>query len=172
MIEVFVKGRPQRIAKYLIKRAAETYAEKLFSPQMLANLDLTVRFVQKDHPDFGKGFCAVCFPQYEQDKTSRPRIFEIVMANCLPTKFTLLTLAHEMVHMKQFAKGELFEFCYKPGRMRFKGEQFNEDEWQGDKYWYSPWEIEAMGWEYPLVRSFIMRMKDEGIDVNVRFRYE
>ena len=51
------------------------------------------------------------------------------------------TLAHEMVHVKQWATGEMKELV-RQNKTRFKGELFGNTE-----YWFRPWEIEAHGIE-------------------------
>lgn len=47
-----------------------------------------------------------------------------------------LTLAHEMVHVKQFAKGH---FCVEDGQTWWRGRWYGED----TPYYDRPWEIEA-----------------------------
>ena len=51
------------------------------------------------------------------------------------------TVAHEMVHVKQWAKGEMKELVSQ-NKTKFKGELFGDTE-----YWFRPWEIEAHGIE-------------------------
>jgi hypothetical protein len=55
---------------------------------------------------------------------------------------TLEVLAHEMVHVKQYARGELYVGAYS-GKHRWQGK------WVSDNinYWDAPWEIEAHGRE-------------------------
>ena len=63
-------------------------------------------------------------------------------------KRVLQCLAHEMVHVKQYAKGEL-KFHEKGNMVTFQREQY-----QGDEYWESLWEIEAYGREVGLYQKF------------------
>lgn len=56
----------------------------------------------------------------------------------------LTTLAHEMVHVKQFARGELNESL-----TRFKGKDYSNT-----KYWDQPWEVEARKLQYNMVIKF------------------
>lgn len=56
----------------------------------------------------------------------------------------LTTLAHEMVHVKQFARGELNESLTK-----WKNKDCSDTE-----YWDQPWEIEARKLQYDLVIKF------------------
>lgn len=58
----------------------------------------------------------------------------------------LSTLAHEMVHVKQFARGELYE-SINLGMHRWKGEWLSNNRQCVKDYWDHPWEIEAHGRE-------------------------
>lgn len=75
----------------------------------------------------------------------RPRVFEIEVNSNLRLRRLLETVAHEMVHVKQFARGELYQ-----------GIRVNKHRWQGRwmgenvDYWDLPWEIEAHGREVGL----------------------
>jgi hypothetical protein len=68
-------------------------------------------------------------------------------------KRVLQCLAHEMVHVKQYAKGEL-KFHEKGNLVTFQREQY-----QGDEYWESLWEIEAYGREVGLYQKFRPTLK-------------
>lgn len=169
-MEITVCGRPQKIAKKLVKRAAEHFSEVLLSSRLRANIEAKIVFTTENTKVLGPNDCGICIPSYEYS-TQFPRNFEIVIANDLSKKTTLLTLAHEFVHLKQYARGELFEYFYKAGSSRWQGKVYEEDEKNGDKYWFMPWEIEAMGYEQGLVRTFVKKMNKEGINVNARFNF-
>ena len=62
--------------------------------------------------------------------------FEIDVKRTLPMREMLITLAHELVHVKQYVRGELTEDDHR-------------DEKDSD-YWDCPWEIEAHGREIGL----------------------
>jgi hypothetical protein len=53
-----------------------------------------------------------------------------------------------MVHVKQYAKGEL-KFHERGNMVTFQREQYH-----GDEYWESLWEIEAYGREVGLYQKF------------------
>ena len=61
------------------------------------------------------------------------------------------TLAHEMVHVKQFALGEL-----DPAMSRWKSQSRNFDD-----YWSQPWEKEARRLQHQLATNFSKGMWDE-----------
>ena len=67
----------------------------------------------------------------------------------------LQTLAHEIVHVKQYAIGDLREKM-RNGEADFiwKNRRWSPPEGQHE-YWDCPWEIEAFGREYGLYKRFI-----------------
>lgn len=75
-------------------------------------------------------------------------------------KRLMLDLGHEMTHIKQYLNNELFD--YKDGKARYKGEVFHDGhaaDW--DRYFESPWEIEAYGREWGYYILFTMKLKKE-----------
>jgi len=75
-------------------------------------------------------------------------------------KNIMLDVGHEMVHIKQYLNGELFD--YASGNVRYKGELFPANlEDAEEAYFDSPWEIEAYGREYGLYRMFAEKLKAE-----------
>ena len=69
---------------------------------------------------------------------NRPREFDVDINKDTRLRRLLETVAHEMVHVKQFARGELNE---KPAWL---GKTYNINK---TEYWDLPWEIEAHGRE-------------------------
>jgi hypothetical protein len=66
----------------------------------------------------------------------------------------LQTLAHEMVHVKQYATGELREKMRNgEADLIWKNRRWSPPEGQHE-YWDCPWEIEAFGREYGLYKRF------------------
>jgi hypothetical protein len=60
----------------------------------------------------------------------------------------LRTLFHEIVHVKQYFYGDLYD--YKDGRSRYGKIVYGDDY----DYWESPWEIDAIGRSEGLVHMF------------------
>ena len=75
----------------------------------------------------------------------RPREFDVDINKHTRLRRLLETVAHEMVHVKQFARGELYQSSM-TAKHRWQGK------WQrGEKHYYDlPWEIEAHGREIGL----------------------
>lgn len=67
-------------------------------------------------------------------------------------------VGHELVHVKQVLKHEAFD--YTNGDVRFKGKRYSN--WQdGEKYYFSPWEVESYGYEQGLYKVFELKLKEE-----------
>jgi len=102
----------------------------------MTNLDITVRL--KDLKGEAYGYCLAV----DGDRPDRPREFDIEIEKNMPLRKVLETICHEMVHVKQYARGELYESTVQ-GKHRWQGQWLNKD----PNYWDQPWEIEAHGRE-------------------------
>jgi len=81
-----------------------------------------------------------------------PRSFLIRIDDNLPLETFISTLMHEMVHVKQYAKGEMKLLVRAPGMTyRWKGERIQS---KSKGYYDLPWEIEAHGREMGLFELF------------------
>ena len=96
----------------------------------LYNLDITVRLCK---PKGALGYCLEL-----EDK----RTFELEIDRTQPLRQLLETVAHEMVHVKQYARRELH-----PSKEAWLGKTVNPKKLS---YWDLPWEIEAHGREVGL----------------------
>mgnify|MGYP006122771867 FL=1 len=96
----------------------------------LYNLDITVRLCK---PKGALGYCLEL-----EDK----RTFELEIDQTQPLRQLLETVAHEMVHVKQYARRELH-----PSKEAWLGKTVNPKK---VSYWDLPWEIEAHGREVGL----------------------
>ena len=71
-------------------------------------------------------------------------------------KYLIQDLSHELTHVKQYLKNELFD--YVDGTVRYKGKRIKK--WEDDvSYWSSPWEVEAYGNEICLPKLFMIELK-------------
>ena len=71
---------------------------------------------------------------------SSPRLFTIRIDPSMTRFQQFTTLSHELVHMKQFAKGELYDYTYRPEITRWKRRKINVEK---TDYKDLPWEKEA-----------------------------
>jgi len=139
-MEIKIRGTRDTNLKIELKEAAEFFASKLFSKRLSPNIYLEI-MLKRDLDVLG--YCA--FTDLDHP---RPRDFEIELLNKVPLDELLQTLAHEMVHVKQYAKGELKDVG---GGKRFKwAKQVYDD----TEYTSRPWEIEAFTKEVELYREY------------------
>ena len=77
-----------------------------------------------------------------EDQHYRPFDFTIQIDPDQKIQLLLNSLAHELVHVKQWAKGEFYQLQRETNVYKFNGQR-----WDTDKvdYWDTPWEIEAHG---------------------------
>ena len=111
------------------KKHAQSMVEfcvKTLMPRM-RTLDITVRLCK---PQGTMGYCL---------ETDNDRTFEIELDKTQSMRNLLETLAHEMVHVKQYARREL-----NPRVDCWMGKTYNPKK---VSYWDLPWEIEAHGRE-------------------------
>ena len=85
---------------------------------------------------------------------SSARLFTIRIDPSMTRFQQFTTLSHELVHMKQFAKGELYDYTYRPEITRWKRRKINVEK---TDYKDLPWEKEA----YKLQRNLIISWAKE-----------
>lgn len=131
-----------RKQKKLVTEAALCFIDKLIHPNTQRVLELTI--VRKKL--WADGFC-----QYE-DSNIRPRSFILEISDQLDGEELIKTIAHELVHVKQYVKGELKE-RYKPNyyHMWYKELIIVND----DNFYDVPWEVEARDLENTLYKDFM-----------------
>jgi hypothetical protein len=93
-----------------------------------------------------------------EDDDSLPTKFEIRADAYLGIEDLLRTIAHELVHVKQYMLGEMYEDLFGAITV-FNGKSYSNSNSDDDNYWDSPWEIEAYGREEGLYRRFIIEKK-------------
>ena len=77
-------------------------------------------------------------------ETRRPKKFTINIDNQLRLRSKFIALAHEMVHLKQWTKGEMYEYVRDANRYKWKNTVVNIKDID---YYDLPWEVEAHGRE-------------------------
>jgi hypothetical protein len=145
-MQVSVRGARDYTLTQLLKLAAKSFGKNLFSTRMLETITIKIRI--HDTLDAG-GYC-----DYEvDDETLTPRTFIIDILRTRRKINMFKVLAHEMVHAKQTAKGEMKDRIVKSKYVTlWFGEKYTEDV----SYWDHPWELEAYGLEHSLVAKFLI----------------
>ena len=126
--------------------AVEFYGDKLLGKRMARNILVEIKLTKDlKGKENAYGFCHVT-----DDNLSRPREFSIELDTSMRFKFDqiLTWLGHEMVHIKQFVRNELYDF------------EMNKTQWKSriyktnSSYKDQPWEKEAYRLEDKLYKEF------------------
>ena len=129
-----------------VGEAVTFYGEVLLGKRMANNVEVFVK-LSKDlkKKEQAYGFCHIT-----DDSLSRPREFMIELDASMRHPFSqiLTWLAHEMVHLKQFVRKELWD--YESGRVRWKSRAYSKKVHYEDQ----PWEKEAYRLEGELYEMF------------------
>ena len=107
---VRVKGS-DKVTRKIIRTAARWYAEKLMGKRLTAGLDININLKKNLLDKDGHEGTAIW-----EDDSIRPKEFTIMLDSTCAIRNILITLAHEMVHVKQWAKGEMYEYTTHGGR--------------------------------------------------------
>jgi hypothetical protein len=145
-MDVTISGAKDRELTKMLRLATYSFSKNLFSPRLASNLKLDIRI--KDKLDAG-GYC-----NYVGD-SNPPRTFMIEIFRARKKIHMFSALAHEMVHVKQYAKGEMKDYV-RLNKVKWKGKVYNE---RKIDYWDTPWEIEAHGREKGLYYKFLDSQK-------------
>jgi hypothetical protein len=124
-----IKRCPDEQLADKLMQATYFFAKEVMSRQMLGNIFIEIRLL-KSMRDYGMCVCI-------DDMTNahgKPRGFEIALKSTLDEKMMMTTLAHELVHVQQYATGRLADDHRKWCASKMKDDINYEDQ---------PWEIEA-----------------------------
>jgi hypothetical protein len=137
---ILVKGGSGYLTKkelWYVKDLCEYICDKFFTKRLRDKLEITVKF--SDYLE-KEGFLGDCV---WEDNHYRPREFTLNINRHGKFAQIINTVAHEMIHVKQMAKGEFYQLMRKPsGYHRYNGKIVDQSKVD---YWDQPWEIEAHG---------------------------
>ena len=140
-----LKGVKNTEARAAIKTAAKFYASELLSPQLCSNISLEI-IVKKDLDAYG--YCC------HLDTEGKARNFEIELKEDKCVNDLLSSLAHEMVHLKQYATGHLKDIANSP-KIKWGKRVYESIVPETLKSYYAtPWEKEAYAKEKKLFGKF------------------
>ena len=146
MIEVEGYRSHNRNLYQALGNAAMFYGEVLLGKRMANNISLTIKLTKNlKKKEQAYGFCHIT-----DDSLSRPREFMIELDTSMKHPFDqiLIWLAHEMVHLKQFVRKELWD--YESGSVQWKSKRYV----RSPRYDDQPWEKEAYRLEGELYEMF------------------
>jgi hypothetical protein len=143
-MRVRVTGNVRPSLKEKLVEATRFYADHLMSSRLCEALYIHIRYSEP------KGLVGEC-ETLDEDERRYPRKFRIALKPVRNKEELFMTLAHELVHVKQFACGEL-RFLESTGKTKWKGKHVNDEELD---YYDHPWEIEAYGREKGLFYRYV-----------------
>lgn len=146
-MQIFISGMPEKVPVELCRKACRYYAKRLLSKRLYDNITIRLIFTTLG---LGRTKASCVW----NTTNIRPRSFTIIVRADMGQRSTLRAIAHEMVHTKQWATGQLKDYLRTHKKCRWQGEVHPAyDDW--NYYFFQPWEIEAYGMEVGLYRTFI-----------------
>lgn len=126
--------------RHAVEKACIYYADLLLPKHIIKHITVDIEFTTRLEKD-ADGYCDIT----GHNTRGKPREFEIQIHKNKSKRYMMMTLAHEFVHLKQYAMGELDEKL-----SVWKGKRISAN----TDYWDTPWEIEAHGRESGLWSRF------------------
>ena len=158
-MNIDIRGKTKTLCKAEIKFATAFFANYIMGERLAKNLDFEIVF--EDQGKMAEGHC------HPVDAERRPRMFEIGINPNLSRKKMLRCLAHEMVHVKQYARGELFNHLI---TAKWQGKTYKLTN-SFEDYLNWPWEIEAYGRDRALYLFYQVMLKSEKVKFKRGFVY-
>jgi len=168
---IYIKGVRSKKTRERIRNSVKFYLTKLLGKRKRDNLSIFVNILSKSADGDTYGYCD---PLGKNEKTGRDE-YEITCVHqpkINPLKGNVYrTLAHELVHVKQFATGQMSRYIVT--KKTSSGRRLTGTLWEGkvytnskyedtdEGYYNSPWEIEAYGREVGLYRLWKHSMNEE-----------
>jgi hypothetical protein len=141
------KDRLSRAQIEILRDFAKWVAAKFMSPKLTDHITINVTLDRRLFKESGHFGTAI-----PTDSPNNGRAFHLEIDVSGNFMTTLNNLAHEMVHVKQWALGEYSQYMRYENVYKFKGVEVDTN---GMDYYDWPWEIEAIGRGVGLVHQFI-----------------
>ena len=138
-MNVYITGGNKNLRE-LAHSLVDYCADKMFSDNLRNKLVLDIEFSKTLYKEDG-----ILGEIDFEDSNHKPKEFTMTVDTTVSKRRILETIAHEMVHMKQYAKGELVDLS-RCGSIRWQDRLIDSE----TNYWDLPWEIEAHGRELGL----------------------
>lgn len=136
--------------RQLVRKAVDFFMQDQLSARLLGNTFVNISFKKIDVD-------GLCSPS-EDDHDYIPKCYDVEVNGNISLEDQLATLAHEIVHVRQFRRGELVQYRRKSWKTRFKGEDYSSYM----AYRSQPWEKEARKLEKAMYKKFVAYMKQNG----------
>ena len=135
-MRIKIQGNAKNIHNKVIRYAAHFFAKCLISQRLSSKINVKIVFCEllKSEQAYGDAIFT--------KNSWRPRDFEIRLHHNMSKSRTLRVLAHEMVHVQQWAKGRMVDLS--TGEVWFYKKNYSSTVMDKCKPWQLPWEAEAM----------------------------
>ena len=144
-MRIKIEGTHNKVHAKVLRSALQWYARDLM-PQLTTKISIELNIVANLVRDEQMDAAVTWL-----EDPVKPRKFVMEIDADLSLDRTLEMLAHEMVHVKQFAFGELVD---NPSGKTVKWQGKRVSVRDDDGYWTLPWEIEAYGRQPGLFARF------------------
>lgn len=144
-MKITIEGKPNKLTRQEVIEAVNIFSEQLMSSRLRNTLEINIHF--KYMTDY-KGLCVWLFDNH------RPKDYEIIINNAYGKKTQLMSLAHELVHVKQWATGQMKDLILHSDTVRYNDKYYNVE---NENYYFTPWEVEAYGLEIGLYEQYKQR---------------
>ncbi|MDR3503000.1 MAG: hypothetical protein P4L79_10515 [Legionella sp.] len=135
MAKVYIRGNPQKVGKEVIRECSKFFLNHLLG-RLSKNITVYINVIDNLYQDMN------LYGDVMPISDNRlPRKFTVRIDSSLGYKKMIVSLAHECVHIKQYARKEL---GYGNGGWLWNGVLYAYDKCD---YWELPHEIEAIGRE-------------------------
>lgn len=164
MALISIKGVKKAHRRALLRRAAHWFSDRLLGDRLSPNItiDIYFNYISQKEEDGG---ILLAYCEY-MGNAVRPRDFEIHIGRGMPLREQLKALVHELVHVKQYSRGELYDYQRDYQKSRWhKQIVIRNDNVSMARYKNYPWEKEAYQAETPMLTMFL---KENGIDLRSR----
>ena len=153
-MRIQVHGYPTKISPTETRYAIRYFLTLILPKKYYKDFKIRVEYLNL-HESYG--CCDI--EEYDDSDDFLPRHFYININNRKGYASQLKTLAHELIHIKQFATGELRHLT--PDVIIWRKKKINIDEVE---YWDLPQEIEAYGRESGMYYRYKAHLKQEGVE--------
>ncbi len=146
-MQVRTYGKNEKITKKELRYAVKYMASLLMSKRLCNNIMIQLYSVEGNLKN-NEFLCRGCM--CASDERRPPRKFKVYIDSSMGKREQLLSLAHEIAHVKQYATSEVVEMA--DNKVRWK----NQEATDADKlpYYFQPWEIDSHGLEKALYEHY------------------
>lgn len=130
-MDISISGKYDKMSRKEIKYMIDFFAKVLLGNRLSKNCSIDIVF-----EPMGTKFCGFCTPL---EDVKKPRLFELEVNSKMSRKMVMRTLAHEMVHVMQFARNT-FRILDEDDKYKWKGKVMKM---KRERYFHMPWEKEA-----------------------------